>query len=106
MNVVVQNHSSYPCAGDATSQDAAQEATRAPVQIVDVVRDQERAGVDVVTDGQIGWQDPISCVSSALDGVVLGEQQPYFATGRWCRRPIVTGAVSRRGALQVDKVTQ
>lgn len=97
MKILVANHSSYPPAfgvqhDGPTGGESADDVRRA-------IRDQEGAGIDVVTDGQIGWADPVSHLTRRLDGVRLAEPQPFFDSGILFRRPIVEAKLRRRGDL-------
>ena len=83
MELFVQNHSSYPRIGDTAAMVAAQ----------------EDAGADIVTDGQVGWADPIAHVMSALDGVRLASPLPYFDSGLSFLQPVITGPIRRRGPI-------
>jgi len=65
------------------------------------IADQVKAGLDVVTDGQIRWNDPISYLAGKLDNVVLQDSVPFFDTEKLCRQPLFTGAPLRRGNLVV-----
>jgi 5-methyltetrahydropteroyltriglutamate--homocysteine methyltransferase len=84
MRVLCANHSSYPVpSGD-------------PLTILRaVVGDQESAGLDLVTDGQIEWADPVTPVLAAFDGVRLGSPQPLPGGLGVAARPIVEGKVRR-----------
>ncbi len=94
MTLLLQNHSSYPC------NDAAFSTPRARMDAV--IHEQEAAGVDVVTDGQIGWRDPVSRVMEQLDGVRFGDPVRYGATGHRFPQPIVTRALRRRAPVMCD----
>jgi 5-methyltetrahydropteroyltriglutamate--homocysteine methyltransferase len=60
---------------------------------------QVRAGLDVVTDGQIRWNDPISYLAGKLDNIELHGTVPFFDTDVCCRQPVLTGQPLRRGHL-------
>jgi 5-methyltetrahydropteroyltriglutamate--homocysteine methyltransferase len=64
---------------------------------------QVSAGLDVVTDGQIRWNDPISYLSGKLDNIEFSGSIPFFDTGRSCRQPLFSGKPLRRGHLIVDE---
>ena len=114
MEFVLQNHSSYPRVGDKPGQqrlrralaareraeiDAAGFAAAESAVVDEVVHEQEQAGVDVVTDGQIRWYDPISHVMGALEGVRVNGLLRYFDTNFYFRQPVVCGPVKRRGPI-------
>ncbi len=60
---------------------------------------QVKAGLDVVTDGQIRWNDPISYLAAKLDNVEFQGTVPFFDTDVCCRQPVFTGQPLRRGHL-------
>jgi len=64
MQIVCANHSRYPSAGHPT--------LPSPTDVEDVLRAQEAAGMAVVTDGQLGWSDPVAPLLARLDGVRFG----------------------------------
>jgi 5-methyltetrahydropteroyltriglutamate--homocysteine methyltransferase len=65
------------------------------------IADQVKAGLDIVTDGQIRWNDPISYLAAKLDNVELQGSVPFFDTEKSCRQPLFRGAPLRRGNLVV-----
>ncbi len=117
MEFVLQNHSSYPRVGDTPGQqrlrraqaarergeiDAAEFTAAERAQIDEILHEQEAAGVDIVTDGQIRWYDPISHVMGALDGVRLNGLLRYFDTNFYFRQPVVCAVVRRRAPILHD----
>ncbi|MBI3404688.1 MAG: hypothetical protein HY046_04455 [Acidobacteria bacterium] len=60
------------------------------------LEEQVRAGIEVLTDGQIRWHDPISHLPTRLDGVRAGELLPFFDTNTQFRQPILTGRPTKR----------
>ena len=114
MEFVLQNHSSYPRVGDKPGQqrlrralaareraeiDAAELAAIENATVDQIVHEQEDAGLDIVTDGQIRWYDPISHVMGSLDGVRINGLLRYFDTNFYFRQPVVHAAVVRRGSI-------
>jgi 5-methyltetrahydropteroyltriglutamate--homocysteine methyltransferase len=63
------------------------------------ISEQLKAGLEVITDGQIRWYDPISHIASKLDNVKIAGLQRYFDTNFYFRQPIITGIPKRRDAL-------
>jgi 5-methyltetrahydropteroyltriglutamate--homocysteine methyltransferase len=61
--------------------------------------DQLKAGLEVITDGQIRWYDPISYVASKLDNIKIAGLQRYFDTNFYFRQPVITGPPKRNDAL-------
>jgi 5-methyltetrahydropteroyltriglutamate--homocysteine methyltransferase len=67
------------------------------------ISDQVRAGLEIITDGQIRWNDPISHLTAKLDNIVLQDSLPFFDTTKFFRRPICCGKPVRRGPMIVDE---
>jgi len=61
--------------------------------------DQLDAGLDLVTDGQIRWYDPVSHLAGKLAGVEINGLLRLFDTNFYFRQPVVRGAVKRREAM-------
>jgi 5-methyltetrahydropteroyltriglutamate--homocysteine methyltransferase len=62
----------------------------------EVVREQDAAGLDVVTDGQVRWYDPISHIARHCDGIQINGLLRYFDTNFYFRQPVVSGPIRRR----------
>src|SRR5271154_397111 len=67
------------------------------------IADQVRAGLEIITDGQIRWNDPISHLASKLENVGLQDSLPFFGTQKTFRQPICSGKPVRRGPMVVDE---
>lgn len=67
------------------------------------IAEQVRAGLEIVTDGQIRWNDPISHLAAKLDNVTLRESLPFFDTQKLFRQPLCSGKPVRRNAMVVDE---
>src|ERR1700740_3328045 len=63
------------------------------------ITDQLKAGLEVITDGQIRWYDPVSHLASKLANVKIAGLQRYFDTNFYFRQPVVTGILKRTDAL-------
>jgi 5-methyltetrahydropteroyltriglutamate--homocysteine methyltransferase len=57
--------------------------------IKEVIEEQVKAGLDMVTDGQIRWIDPISHFTKNLEGCELDGLLRYFDTNFYFRQPVV-----------------
>lgn len=65
------------------------------------IRDMERAGIDIVTDGEARRESYSNRFALALDGVDLDNPAEVIGrTGRPTLVPRVTGAIRRRGAVE------
>ena len=52
-----------------------------------VLADQEAAGLEILSDGHVRWDDRISALAERIEGFEIGEPAPYFETGTTYRRP-------------------
>jgi len=111
MELITAGTGSYPRIGDSGS---AQRHRRAYAQrergelseaewqsvedevTAEVVHEQIEAGVELPTDGQIRWYDPISHVARHLEGVAINGLLRYFDTNFYFRQPVVSGRIARR----------
>ncbi len=82
-------------AGDLA--DAENEMTRRAIS------DQAKAGLDVLTDGQIRWYDPISHLAGKLQGVKIRGLLRFFDTNSYFRQPVLTARPVRTGPLLVEE---
>lgn len=118
MNIVAANIGSYPRIGDKPEQQQLRNALAALDRgeitnrdlsrvISDVGREilaeQARAGLDVVSDGQIRMADPVSHVMRKFRGVSITGLLRYFDTNTYFRQPQVTGTLAENGSLVADE---
>ena len=81
--------------------DALAEGKRDAVRLV--LRDQERAGIDIVTDGEQTRRHFVTTFIEALDGVDFANKRTVRIRNRYdADVPVVAGAVSRRAPVFVD----
>lgn len=66
---------------------------------VEVIEEQIAAGVDVITDGQVRWDDDQTYVARRLAGVEIGGLQRYLDTNTYYRQPEITGAIKFKGPV-------
>jgi 5-methyltetrahydropteroyltriglutamate--homocysteine methyltransferase len=108
MRVVLANHSSYPrvsSVGTGTRLRRAY-ANRETGKITDtdyddvardytaeIIREQQDAGVELVTDGIVTWYDLMSRPASRLAGVSINGLVRFFDTNTYVRQPEVVGKV-------------
>ncbi|MCI0407826.1 MAG: hypothetical protein L0191_04545, partial [Acidobacteria bacterium] len=118
MELLLSNHSSYPRIGDGSGQ---QRLRRAYAQhergeinsqefgaiqasvIQEIVREQAEAGLDLVTDGQIRWYDPISHFAGRLGGVKINGLLRFFDTNFYIRQPVVVDRVVWNDPVLVEE---
>jgi 5-methyltetrahydropteroyltriglutamate--homocysteine methyltransferase len=73
-------------------------------QVVEaVLHEQNEAGIDIVTDGQVPWYDSQSHIASRLTGVEIGGLVRYFDTNTYYRQPIIRGAIEWSEPILADE---
>ena len=117
MELILANHSSYPRIGESTGHQTLRrtiaqwekgEKTETDLRAAEdrmteiALAEQVEAGLDVVTDGQIRWYDPISHLAGKLDGIRITGLLRYFDTNFYFRQPVVEGKIARSKPLLVD----
>lgn len=85
--------------GDATPDDLkkAQDAL-----VTEVIKEQEAAGIDLVTDGHGRWDDLLTPFARAMSGFEIGGLLRWFDNNVYYRKPICTGPIEWRGPASVD----
>lgn len=68
-----------------------------------VLREQNEAGLDLITDGQVTWYDSQSHIARNLGPVEIGGLVRYFDTNTYYRQPIVRGPVQWSEPILVDE---
>ncbi len=118
MNLIIANTGSYPRIGDSPElqilrktiaaidrgektttdlADAENEMTRRAIE------EQARAGVELLTDGQIRWYDPISHLAGQMTGVKINGLLRFFDTNTYFRQPVLTAKPERKAPLIVEE---
>ncbi len=118
MKIIAENHSMYPRVGES---DHAQRLRQAhhdfdhgaidaeklkeieDSYVEELIKEQEDAGLDVVTDGMIRWYDHISHLCGKISGVEVGGLVRYFDTNYLVREGIVRDRVEWDGSMLVDQ---
>lgn len=110
MRLILTNTGSYPRIGDAPDAQRHRRAyarrergelSEAEWRAVEdevtreVIAEQVGAGVELPTDGQVRWYDPISHLARPLANVTVNGLLRYFDTNFYFRQPVVRGAISR-----------
>ena len=85
--------------GDATPEDV--EAVRDELA-VEVIKEQEESGIDLVTDGLVRWDDILTPFARHTAGFEIGGLLRWFDNNVYYRRPICTGPIEWRGPSTVD----
>ena len=67
-----------------------------------VIREQEQAGLDLLTDGQIRWEDLVTPIARHLGGFEINGLSRWFNNNVYYRRPILHKAPVRKGPILVE----
>ena len=68
----------------------------------EVIAEQEEAGIELVTDGLVRWEDIVTPFARTLDGFTIGGLLRWFDNNVYYRRPICVGPVEWRRPASVD----
>jgi 5-methyltetrahydropteroyltriglutamate--homocysteine methyltransferase len=68
---------------------------------LEVIKEQVDAGLELVTDGQIRWEDEVTYLAGALGGIEITGLIRFFDTNTFYREPLITGPVVYRGPITV-----
>jgi 5-methyltetrahydropteroyltriglutamate--homocysteine methyltransferase len=68
----------------------------------EVIQIQVDAGIQLITDGQIRWQDPITWIARKLKGIVIGGLIRFFDNNVYYRQPIVESAIGWEEPILVE----
>lgn len=67
-----------------------------------VVNEQEAEGLDLLTDGQIRWEDLVTPLARRLEGFEINGLTRWFNNNIYYRRPVLHNAPKRRGPVLVE----
>ncbi|MGQ9788619.1 MAG: methylcobamide--CoM methyltransferase [Candidatus Hadarchaeaceae archaeon] len=114
MKIVATSAGSYPRIGDRPEQQCHRQAyvrlERGEISLEefeiiqdevtkDVIEEQIKAGLEIVTDGQVRWYDPVSHLTRLLNGCRINGLLRFFDTNFYFRQPVIEDRLSRRGAI-------
>jgi 5-methyltetrahydropteroyltriglutamate--homocysteine methyltransferase len=77
--------------GEITDEELARVADEVTVEVME---EQAEAGVDVITDGQIRWDDDQTYIMRRLKNVEIGGLQRYLDTNTYYRQPEINGPLA------------
>lgn len=118
MTITAANHSSYPRIGDSADLQRLRRAVQdhqngeiddsglaaiADSVTREVIDEQIAAGIDLVTDGQIRWNDPVSHPVRAYAGVEVNGLVRLYDTNFYFRQPVISQAPKRQGPSLADE---
>ncbi len=111
MRMIVASAGSYPRIGDTPDTQRHRreyarrergEVSEAEWQAVEdevareVIAEQAAVGLELLTDGQVRWYDPMSHLARPLAEVTIDGLLRYFDTNFYFRQPVVRGPIARR----------
>ncbi|GIW47141.1 MAG: methylcobamide--CoM methyltransferase [Deltaproteobacteria bacterium] len=118
MNLILANTGSYPRIGDKPEEQILRktiaawergEKTDSDLRAAEnevtmqVIYEQVAAGLDMVTDGQVRWYDPISHIAGKFEGVEINGLLRFFDTNFYFRQPVISGKIRRKESIVVDE---
>ncbi|MCH8902037.1 MAG: methylcobamide--CoM methyltransferase [Chloroflexi bacterium] len=68
----------------------------------EALQEQAEAGLDLVTDGQIRWEDEQTYLARQLGGISLNGLTRWFDTNMYYRQPVIEGAITWQKPITVD----
>lgn len=68
---------------------------------IDVINEQVRAGTDLVTDGQVRWDDAQTYLAGRIEGFTLSGLVRWFDTNTYYRQPICRRKLAWKGPISV-----
>lgn len=68
-----------------------------------VIAEQEEAGLDIITDGQIRWDDLVTPFAKNIDGFKIGGLLRFFDNNVYYRRPVVKSKLSFKNHSVVEE---
>ncbi|HEY7268724.1 MAG TPA: methylcobamide--CoM methyltransferase, partial [Dehalococcoidia bacterium] len=67
----------------------------------EALKEQADAGLDLVTDGQIRWEDEVTYLAGAMGGIEITGLIRFFDTNTFYRQPEVKGPITYKGPITV-----
>jgi 5-methyltetrahydropteroyltriglutamate--homocysteine methyltransferase len=64
---------------------------------------QQKAGLDLITDGLINWHDPVSHIMGGISGVQPGPMVRFFDTNTYFRQPVIKSKVAGTIGTIIDE---
>lgn len=114
MNLILASTGSYPRIGDSSELQVLRRAIAAadrgectPAELAEAeqemtrraIAEQLEAGLELLTDGQIRWYDPISHLAGQFAGVKINGLLRFFDTNFYFRQPVLTARPQRTRPL-------
>ncbi len=68
-----------------------------------VIREQEHIGIDLITDGQMRWEDLVTPIARRLQGVEINGLTRFYNNNVYYRQPIIKAKPVRTGPILVEE---
>ena len=68
-----------------------------------VLKEQETLGIELLTDGQLRWDDLVTPFASQIEGFQINGLTRFFNNNVYYRQPIVVGALRSRGPITTEQ---
>ncbi|MBI4233129.1 MAG: methylcobamide--CoM methyltransferase [Chloroflexi bacterium] len=68
---------------------------------VEVMEEQARTGVELVTDGQVRWEDGLTYFARSVGGFSVNGLLRYFDTNTYFRQPVAEGKLAWQGPISL-----
>jgi 5-methyltetrahydropteroyltriglutamate--homocysteine methyltransferase len=69
----------------------------------EILAEQADADVDLATDGQVRWDDPLTRVAEGLEGFAVSGLLRFFDNNTYFRQPVIKGPVRREEPIILDE---
>ena len=67
-----------------------------------VIREQETLGIDIITDGQIRWEDIVTPLAAKIEGFKINGLTRFFNNNVYYRQPIIVGKLAWKSPVTVE----
>ena len=67
-----------------------------------VIREQETLGIDIITDGQIRWEDIVTPLAAKIQGFKIDGLTRFFNNNVYYRQPVVVGKLVWKSPITVE----
>lgn len=67
-----------------------------------VIREQESCGIDIITDGQLRWEDIVTPLAAKIQGFKINGLTRFFNNNVYYRQPVVVGKLSWKSPVTVE----
>ena len=68
-----------------------------------VLKEQEALGIELLTDGQLRWDDLVTPFASKIDGFQINGLTRFFNNNVYYRQPVVVSELRTRGPISVEQ---